>query len=160
MDKSPCYGGLACKGSQSTEQNWADCLAESSKEKQTQALSLSLRVWILLKALKLPEKDDSKLLYGGGDGLLPVYWGKGCLRSLRQGGGLAASLWSSAKANTEHGSWSTINPWSNTGSMRVCVCICVCIHTYINITRLWDMVMMLWQENHRKYESCAGNQYP
>lgn len=65
VDKSPCCGGLACKESQSIEQNCADCLEGSSKEKQTQARILSLRVWILLKTLKLPEKDDSKLLYGG-----------------------------------------------------------------------------------------------
>lgn len=108
VDKSPCCGGLACKESQSIEQNCADCLEGSSKEKQTQALILSLRVWILLKTSKLPEKDDSKLLYGGVEmGFCQCAEGRAAWGSLRQDGGLAASTVSSAKANAEHGSQST-----------------------------------------------------
>lgn len=81
VDKSPCYSGLACKESQSIEQNWADCLEGPTKEKQTQALILSSRVWILLKSLKLPEKDSSKLLYGASvsalrEGLPEGAWGR------------------------------------------------------------------------------------
>lgn len=136
VDRSPCYSGLACKESQSIEKNWADSSEGSSKEKQTEALSLSLRVWILLKTLKLPEKDDSKLLYGGVEmGFCQRAEERAVWGSLRHRG-MAAALGSSAKANTEHSSQSTISPWSNTGSM----CVCVYLYLYLYIHKHYKAV--------------------
>lgn len=128
VDKSPCCGGLACKESQSTEQNCADCLEGSSKAKQTQALILSLRVWILLKTLKLPEKDDSKLLYWGVEmGFCQCAEGRAAWGSLRQDGGLAASTVKFSKSQCRARQPEHKSPGAIQGACTG-VCISISIH--------------------------------